>query len=377
MTILSLGYVVIIIWYKSVWSDHSETLENHVIPERAALVSIIIIARNEGTHITECLTSIYQSCQNYGPAEMILVDDHSEDDTITKAQQLQLPILRVLRLSDFTLLNRNTQSFKKAALHFALIEAKGDYILTTDADCTVPLHWVRAMYKGFQAIPNGAVTGPVEILSGDSRLLSQFESLELMGTMAGTKAGIKSGLYFSANAANMIYYKSDYLAFIDSHAGATKASGDDMFFVEWMSQRGQKVMFIQNREAIVKTRANGTLKDFISQRIRWATKTKAYKTAGIKVLMALVFMFHFGMISTLFLWIAGAGLLGFYLFAVMFFIKCLIDFILLRQIGLFFHKRLNVPKFPLMVGLHTVYIFSVGLAGLFLKEYYWKGRKVS
>lgn len=365
-------YAALIIWYFWQWNkSKSYTVVKYDNP----FVSIIIVARNESENIEQCLTSVWDSCRKYGPTEILLVDDHSTDKTIDKAEKLKIPILRLLRLSEYKDLKSYGHSYKKAAIHYALSEATSDIILSTDADCTVTDQWVKSMSELMLNQNVAAVTGPISMKSMSSNILTSFQEVEMIGTMAGSLAGIDSGLYFSANAANMIYYKQDYLEFCKDSKNEL-ASGDDMFFVQWLAINSRKILFAKSKMAIVQTKTMDTIRSFFNQRIRWATKTKSYDLFGIKVLMALVFCFHFNIIagsflaaylsSTLILWAVSLSVI----------VKLLVDYILLNHLSAFFDVNMKKVQFPLLVGLHTIYIVLIGFAGLFFRSYQWKGRKV-
>jgi len=97
------------------------------------LFSIVIPARNEEENIGKLIRSIFD--QSYRPIEVILVDDGSDDDTLNIAGDLK----RELSGKDFTINIFETGKdtpFKGtwAAKNLGIIEAKGEYILISDAD---------------------------------------------------------------------------------------------------------------------------------------------------------------------------------------------------------------------------------------------------
>ena len=99
-------------------------------------VSIIIPARNEEKNIEHLLHDILE--QNF-PSELIeiiLVDDHSEDQTYQVAErflQQQTHVkFQLLKLSDA---GKIEQAYKKKAIDFAMQKTTGKLIITTDADC--------------------------------------------------------------------------------------------------------------------------------------------------------------------------------------------------------------------------------------------------
>jgi len=95
--------------------------------------SIVIPARNEEENIGKLIRSIFD--QSYRPIEIILVDDGSNDDTLKIARDLK----KELSCKDFTINIFETGKdtpFKGAwaARNLGVIEAKGEYILISDAD---------------------------------------------------------------------------------------------------------------------------------------------------------------------------------------------------------------------------------------------------
>jgi chlorobactene glucosyltransferase len=93
-------------------------------------VSICVPARNEERGIRACLTSLLK--QNYPHFEVIAVNDHSTDATGDIIQSLasEFSNLRVLEGRDLP----SGWLGKPFALHQAVQQTKGDYLIFTDAD---------------------------------------------------------------------------------------------------------------------------------------------------------------------------------------------------------------------------------------------------
>ena len=96
-------------------------------------VSIIVPARNEEQNIRRCVTSLLE--QNYDDYEVIVVDDGSTDGTARILDEIahyhpQRQRLYVLRLRDLP----KGWAGKPHALHAGVQEARGDWLMFTDAD---------------------------------------------------------------------------------------------------------------------------------------------------------------------------------------------------------------------------------------------------
>lgn len=96
-------------------------------------VSIIVPARNEEQNIHRCVTSLLE--QNYDDYEVIVVDDGSTDGTARVLDEIahlhpQRQRLYVLRLRDLP----EGWAGKPHALYAGVQEARGDWLLFTDAD---------------------------------------------------------------------------------------------------------------------------------------------------------------------------------------------------------------------------------------------------
>ena len=99
----------------------------------APLVSVLVPARNEAGRITPCLCSLL--AQDYPNYEMVVLDDHSEDDTaaVVLGHGFSREKTSRLRLMEGEPLPAGWTG-KAWACHQLAAVARGDYLLFTDAD---------------------------------------------------------------------------------------------------------------------------------------------------------------------------------------------------------------------------------------------------
>ncbi len=122
-------------------------------------LSIVIPAYNEERYIGACLDSI--AAQIVKPAEVIVVDNNSTDETVAVASKY--PFVKVLQES------RQHQVFAQATGFKA---AKGDILGRIDADSILPPDWVKKIIKAFDGDPKlVAVTGGADPYDVPMKLL--------------------------------------------------------------------------------------------------------------------------------------------------------------------------------------------------------------
>ncbi|HRF42482.1 MAG TPA: glycosyltransferase, partial [Saprospiraceae bacterium] len=174
------GYALLCFWVVRNWRRLPEwTVPEAFVPHTS--VSVVIPARNEAAGIEACLRSVFQ--QNYPPhlLEIIVVDDHSEDDTVAIVGSLNLPNLRLLRLADFVQPGATT-SFKKKAIKTAIAHARGELIVTTDADCTAPPDWLPAIVSLYEQRRPKAILASVGLAPAANKM-ERFQALDMAGLM--------------------------------------------------------------------------------------------------------------------------------------------------------------------------------------------------
>lgn len=334
-------------------------------------VSVIIAARNEENHIQTCLASLSRQDISPDQFEVILVNDQSDDKTLENARAVTLPNLKIFTLpSDL--------QGKKDALRFGISKSKGSFLLFTDADCIVPISWVRSMRNYFVNGNLDAICAPISMKPEKVSLLSKFQQLDNIGMMAVSAAAIHGNYFSMANGANL-GIKRSILSGNTVEWNDQLASGDDMALISHVQKENGRINFVQDREVVVITGTEPTWTDFFNQRLRWGTKNKSSRQPGLKIVVGIVFFTALSHVFALILFpIYVVGFLGNvtpWLWACLF-LKPMLDTLVLSGLTSFFNVRIPVWRLFLYAFLHSFYIFIMGSLSLVLVEYPWKGRRL-
>lgn len=314
-------------------------------------VSIVVPMRNESTHITALLNDL--SLQSYPNKliEIILVDDHSSDESATLARKFRQINLQVLSLPAHI-------SGKKAALRTGITVATGELILTTDADCRIGSNWVSAIASYYKQFNPVMILGPVVPISRNPSLLSQkwveeMELLEFFSLQGSTAGAVAIGHPIMGNGANLAFSKSVFPDFEHIY-NQNIASGDDVFAILTLKKKYPgRIAYLKSQEAAVYTILPNSFKSFFGQRGRWTEKSKSYKDAAILFTAGIVFLTNVLLILTL---ILGFIVGNFLPFLILLGMKTLIDFPFLWSITSFFKERRLMAMFPLAQCFYFFYV---------------------
>lgn len=339
----------------------SRNYNRDAILRQAKKVSVLIAARNEGKNIEKLLQSLYNQTFDKKNFEVIIVDDHSDDDTfgISESFKVSHPEMSLKLL-------KATGSGKKQAISQALHAADNEVVIVTDADCELPAKWIEKMLAFYIAKDLKMLLGPV-LLSPADTLFEKLQVLEHMSLIASTAGSAAIGMPVMCNGANMMYDRKSALNVEKDRTDMKLASGDDMFLMEqFIARYGSKAIgFFLNREVIVKTATMPNLKAFFRQRTRWTSKTKAYTNWKIIATALMVFLFN---LSIVFFFVAGFFMPVFWAFYVLYVImKTLIDYPIIRRISAFMkQKKLKFWTLPLEF-IYPFYVVFTAFAGMFAK----------
>lgn len=347
-------------------------LNKHIQPQ--AKFSVIIPARNEETNIQNCLRSILE--QDY-PAELfevIVINDHSTDQTenMIRSMQEQYNNLRLLNLTDY-LDGKQLNAYKKKAIEIAIGQSKGEWIVTTDADCMAGNHWLRLYDAYIQEKKPVFVAAPV-MFTNDHSFISVFQLLDFISLQGITAAAVSAGYHTMCNGANIAYRKDVFYEVGQFKGIDNLASGDDMLLMHKIKQKyptGLGYLFCDG--AIVTTAPMPDWKGFFNQRIRWASKADKYNDKKIFWILALVYAVN-ALLLVLFCWgiFTENGINNWLVLVVA---KTIIELSLVIPVAKFYGHVNALPWFPLMQPFHIFYTVIAGWLGKF-GTYQWKGRQV-
>jgi cellulose synthase/poly-beta-1,6-N-acetylglucosamine synthase-like glycosyltransferase len=353
----SYGACVLVLW-RAWQKPRIVTKKQDTIP----FITVVIAARNEEKNIEALLNDL--SRQAYSSYEVIIVDDHSEDDTIPIAQRVakEYTSFRVIP---------STHSGKKLALTEGVKHARGSIIVTTDADCRVSAQWLSAIAIYFQQPEVKIVFGGVRMQQ--KNFFDDLQAIEFGSLIGSAAATATMGYPTMCNGANIAYRKAVFEE-VNGYNGNTHIpSGDDEFLMRKIrALYPAGIYFMSDTEGVVTTQPNETVGAFIRQRLRWAGKWQ-YNTSVYTVLLA-VYIFSIQAI-TLLCWI----LLFFsddrlQVLALLFLVvKALTEFLFLRSVCRFLGCRWNGLAFMMLQFIYPFYVMGIGLFAHFIPQQ-WKGR---
>ncbi len=329
-------------------------------------VSVIIAARNEEKNIASCLQHLLH--QNYGRDnyEIIIVDDHSEDQTASICLKYAQHGVQLYTLGDVA-----GVSPKKAALHLGIQKSRGDIILVTDADCRASKTWISTIVNYFDE--NTAVVASWLYVEENDSLLGKIESLDSLSLSFVGAAGFGWRRPFIANGANFAYRRHVYDELNGFDGVAQFVSGDDDLLLQKIQSAGKwTCAFAPEWQGVVSTDPNPSLARFFEQRFRWASKSSIHPKwlVGFEVFVYF-YLLSFPISVLLFIMSSFSAI---YLLPLL--LKFVCDFFFMRFATRHIKKKVNPFILFLTEWLQIFYVIIVGIGGL-RGNYTWKGRHYS
>lgn len=362
--LLFIIYAWLVLYYWFQWEKIPEPMLTSRIKDLR--VSVIIPARNEESNIGNLLTALRSQDYPRELLEIIVVDDHSTDQTTAIVSGFENT--RLISLSE-----EGINSYKKKAIETGIAASTGELIITTDSDCIPGNRWISIMVD--HAVKNNAefVAAPVVIACNNS-VLQMFQALDFMILQAITGAVVQGRQLSMCNGANMAYSRKAFDE-VNGFSGIDHiASGDDMLLMYKIWKRyPDGVVYLKSKEAIVSTQPQDTWKNFFQQRIRWASKAANYEDKRFFPVLLLVYLFN---LSFAVLAIAGFFNSQYWLYLGALWIgKTLVELPLFWSAANFFEKRWAIKVFFFFQPLHIAYTIISGFLGQ-IGKYEWKGRRV-
>ena len=374
LILMGLAYFLLIASYCYGWKKIRSF--NHNNYDTSVFVSVIVPARNEEQTIINCLTSLVNQNYSTHKYEIIVVDDASTDATNAIVQQFcednKNSILITLT---------EQQGGKKNAIIKAIEAAKGELIVTTDADCVMNSNWLSSIAAFYGQTQAKMIVAPV-CFYDERTVFEKMQSLEFIALITSSGGSLYFNKAIMCNGANLAYTKHIFNE-VNGFEGVDKqATGDDVLLMYKIKQKyPDGVHFLKHNDAIVYTKAKSTIKEFIDQRRRWASKEFKMLNTETKFVSVIVYFFNFMLLVL--------PLLAFFClpntpFRLTFFkicliiivIKVFIDFLLLFLGTSFFKKKMLLIYFLPEQLFYIIYIVMIGLLGM-KRKYKWKDRNIN
>lgn len=367
LVVISIGYVWLMHLITAGWN---ETQIVQICHEDISdiNISVIIAARNEESYIRSCVESILNNNFPVLNFEIIVVDDHSTDKTREIISDNFDENVRVFTLPE------NLHG-KKAAITFGVSMSRFPYILCTDADGVVSMDWLSLHGSKFKQ-DNTALNTAVVLPGTDGSVLTHFQFLDFVATMAITANGIFRKSYFLANGANISFKKTAFNEVKGYEGNEHLASGDDVFLINKLATSAiGKIGFIKSSDGVVTTKSETSWSSLIQQRKRWATKSLKMGDHQISKIQAFIFIYCLIILLFTFVGIFYSGwLLTAGLAALM--IKMVTDYYFLSSLCRYFAKTKVMKSFLPCFFLYFIHILLSGMYALMPSDFEWKGREV-
>ena len=357
ITVFFVLYFILLVIFLAGWK-RAMHLQVSADSGREVLISVVVAVRNEALTIFSLLEDL--AAQDYKKYEIIVVNDHSDDDTAWVVSRFGLQNLKLLQ---------SKGDGKKAALATGVRQAKGSIIVTTDADCSVPPGWLKSVQARFKNPAAMMVFGGVR-MEGEDTFADSLQALEFSSLIGAAASTAALGFPSLCNGANLAYRKKVFMEVQGYQGNLQTPSGDDEFLMRKVMRRYKGgIHFNNDPGAVVTTRTQPDARRFLNQRIRWASKWRfnsdnfAKALALFVVLLQVTFIVNWFLIPTPFI------LQALFLVA----IKVILEAAFLLQVCRLLRTRWNWLAFFGLQIAYPLYVVAVATASFFV-PFYWKNR---
>lgn len=361
--VMALIYASFLLWCFYHWQKVKDTSANELSRNKPA-VAIVVPVRNEKENLPTLLLSLFDQDYPKDKYRVIIVDDHSDDGSLTIAETC----FRQQSAINYLLLN-NPGNSKKDALNYGVMHSDAELIVTTDADTIRDRQWISSIVHAYSVNSSHLVCSPVR-LTGAENFFHRIQQAEFLGLNTLSAAGIHGNMPLFCSGANLAFSRSAY-SNIQGYEGSRSVSGDDTQLMLKINKRFPgRIIFNKDERAIVSTPVVSNEKDFISQRRRWASKITSSLT-GFTILSAIAaWIVHALMLIHFVKLMIRPDVPAFLLFAC---IKIIPEILLLKSAGKFFREKISTSLLLAAQPFYCLYIVIIGI--LFPFTFNWKGRK--
>ena len=263
--VLNLAYWLFLFSRLGKYNDPSGDDPDTVHQDKKPL--LVLAVKNESSNLKKHFSTLLQ--QTGGDYEVLVIDDHSEDDTaeIIRKFQRQHPNLRFIQ---------NQEGLgKKRSLQQHLLAEKADMLVLTDGDCRpATVHWLSLMTRKIRE-NHQIVLGYAPFFRRKS-LVNLFARYENVLTALQYLSYALAGIPYMGVGRNLAYCKTlfDRQNGFQSHLDIR--SGDDDLFINQVATPDNTTIQI-HPDSFVYSEAPPDWKGFFRQKRRHLSTSTSYK----------------------------------------------------------------------------------------------------
>ncbi|MEI7812149.1 MAG: glycosyltransferase [Ignavibacteria bacterium] len=323
-------------------------------------ITIIVASRNEESNIGKCLVSLDNLIYPEGKIEIIMVNDKSTDGTGRIIEDF------IHGKDKFKLITTHKTignlRGKTNALANALEIAKGEVILTTDADCEVSPAWAKSIASYYQdgvAMVCGYTT---QEATNNFEGMQTLDFIFLLTVASGT---MNLNMPLSCIGNNMSYRKSVYDEVGGYESIPFSITEDFKLLKTIFKLKKYKIIWPLDEDALVTSQPCKDYKTLYWQKKRWGVGGLDSDLNGFLV-MASGFISHVAILVSPFFFSANV------LYMILF--KLATDFLFLYPILKNFRLTSKLGYFLSFQLYYIIYVIALPLMVLVSRKVIWKGR---
>jgi len=363
--LLFFTYLALLIFAARRFRSSSDT----VISKTEESVSVIVAVHNEETNVRNCLEHLLTQEYPVNLLEIIVVADRCTDAT----EQIVGSYVQVHPYIKMISIHQRRADFvpKKLAIDTAVRQARGNFILLTDADGRPGPGWIRSMVSAF-GDDVGMVLGYAPYISDQlfNTILYRLLVLEYFSHAAVAAVTTELGFPLTCVGTNLAYRKCVYEQLGGFGKYQTLLSGDDdLLLLRVRDETRWKIEYVHSSESQVWNEPPATFSQFYHQRLRYASKGFLYP---FKVTLSLVSYFTLNLLLLL----LPISLIWFpwqFLFIPLIFgLKIFTEYYFLKTAAVYLKDLRHLKFVPLASLLHIPYVVYFGIMAQ-VEKFQWGG----
>ena len=252
---------------------------------RTDAVSVVICAKDEEQTLPSLLASLKN--QNYKNFEIVLVNDASTDKTLDIMESFaeynsNATVVNVLE-------NDRFWKGKKFALTMGIKKAKNDFLLFTDADCSIASNnWISSVMNSYK--PETKIVLGYGAYTKTSGLLNKLVRFETVLTASNYFSFAKIFTPYMGVGRNLSYKKDLFLDSNGFYGHMDVASGDDDLFINKnATKKNTEIVF--SEDSFTTSEAPRKWSEWFIQKRRHYS-TSSYYSKKTKALLGLQGLSH-------------------------------------------------------------------------------------